>query len=189
MESTYIQIPEFILPQNRRRLLTNNIIDTAAEMESSYTTKNTTVVFNPPESMELCYDMQPFVEQAVGRLLHPVNCFGRRSVQQAILYPHKDRDLLDWTVSINLKGDMPWPLEVKVNGHWLKLSPHKNKAVLTPGRLLEHRKEPYLGVEDVTLLLHYSEAAETFNKKTFNTSTYITKKSPFTTNDLIQEKE
>ena len=117
-----------------------------------------TGVHNPPSARFLLDHMLPVVEKVVGRTLE-ANCtfcriYGRGSVLQA----HTDRSSLDWTVSIQLRSDAPWGIEVNEGGRWNVISTVAGQGVLINGSVIQHRRsQPFSGIEAVVLLLHYTE--------------------------------
>lgn len=115
--------------------------------------------FNPSGSLELLRDARPLVEAAAGTALAPVSTFGRVYSRGATLGEHTDREPLDWTVSLTLEADAPWPLEARVEDDlWVGHTPVDAVGVLMNGRRVRHRRStPYAGDRSVTLLLHYRE--------------------------------
>ena len=105
----------------------------------------------------------PKLEKKLGVKLKEANPYIRIYRNGSTLNPHKDRDGLDWTVSVclfsNIKSN--WPLIVKGNNGKLKKYPTKlGYASLVSGNILEHWREPLKcndGEYVIQMFLHYTQ--------------------------------
>ena len=82
----------------------------------------------------------PFVEKVLGRSLTPNCTFCRVYGHGAVLKAHTDRNGLDWTVSLLLRSDASWAIEVEENGRWRSMDAEVGEGVLINGGALRHRR-------------------------------------------------
>jgi len=97
------------------------------------------------------------VEAVAGVALASESTYFRIYQRGSYLLAHRDREGLDWTISLMLRCDAPpWPLEVqRPDGEWMAL---EGRSVLVKGREVLHRRTgPYAGDEACVLMLHYRE--------------------------------
>ena len=105
----------------------------------------------------------PKLEKKLRVKLKEANPYIRIYRNGSTLNPHKDRDGLDWTVSVclfsNIKSE--WPLIVKDENGKLKEYPTKlGYASLVSGNILEHWREPLKcndGEYVIQMFLHYTQ--------------------------------
>lgn len=116
-------------------------------------------VYKPPCGEVLLHEMRGIVQRYIPVQVYPCNSFGRIAHHEAELREHTDRVKLDWTVTIMLKQDAPWGLEVMHNGKWKSFDVGK-KGFLVPGRKIPHRRGLYKGKLACQLFLHYAENPE-----------------------------
>ena len=115
-----------------------------------------------PGSWECLKRFTPLAEELSGKKLKPANPYCRIYNNESTLNPHKDREGLDWTISVclftNLKHD--WPLIVKGEECNLEFPTITGEGSLVAGRTLEHWREPLECGSDeyvVQMFLHWSE--------------------------------
>ena len=126
---------------------------------------NANGVSDPSAARHLLDAMLPVVEQAVGRSLTPDCTYCRVYGRGSVLQEHTDRSGLDWTVSVTLRADAPWAIEVKESDRWRSIDTGVNEGVLIHGSVVQHRRsEAFAGTEAVVLLLHYTELGTTFKR-------------------------
>ena len=120
-------------------------------------TTYTRVLYNPIGSIQILESMHRPIENLCGREIKPCSTFGRFCEAGAILKRHRDREDLDWTVSIPLT-----PLSAKwsifVENVELPFVVHYGFGILVEGRKQSHWREP-LKLENapsIWLLLHYT---------------------------------
>ena len=114
--------------------------------------------YNPQGTRHILDEMLQVIEKASGRSLVPDSTFCRVYGHGALLQAHMDRADLDWTVSIMLRADAPWAIEVEDCGVWRTVRDAVGTGVLINGRTVNHRRsQPFAGTEAVVLLLHYAE--------------------------------
>ena len=143
--------------------LADELVGLATPCEDTDFANNARGVYNPDGASDLLYEMLPVVEQASGRSLTPDCTFCRVYGHGSVLQEHTDRDGLDWTVSVKLRADAPWAIEVEESGRWTAMDAGVDEGVLINGRAVRHRRaEPFSGTEAVVLLLHYTEQREAF---------------------------
>jgi hypothetical protein len=104
----------------------------------------------------------PFVEHKLGIKLKQANPYIRIYRNGSTLNPHKDRDGLDWTISVCLFSNInyEWPLIIKdVNGILTNYATKLGYASLVSGGILEHWREPLQcndGEYVIQMFLHYT---------------------------------
>jgi len=115
-----------------------------------------------PGSWECLSRFTSLVIEKTGRNLKPANPYCRIYNNESTLNPHKDREGLDWTISVclftNLKHD--WPLIIKGEEGNVEFSTITGEGNLVAGRILEHWREPLQCGDDeyvVQMFLHWSE--------------------------------
>jgi len=115
-----------------------------------------------PGSWECLKRFTPLAEELSGKKLKPANPYCRIYNNESTLNPHKDREGLDWTISVclftNIKHD--WPLIVKGEEGNLEFPTITGEGSLVAGRTLEHWREPLECGSDeyvVQMFLHWSE--------------------------------
>ena len=143
--------------------LADELVELATPCDDTNFATNAVGVYNPAAARHLLDTMLPVVEKASGRPLTPNCTFCRVYGHGSVLQEHTDRDGLDWTVSVTLRADAPWPIDVKESGRWLAIDAVLNEGVLINGSAVSHRRsQPFSGTEAVVLLLHYTERREDF---------------------------
>ena len=139
--------------------LAPEILRDAVEGEENGHVRHARHLFNPPAAMRYLEELAADVERLTGEAVRPVNAFGRVWRRGAVLLEHTDRETLDWTLSLMLATDAPWPIEVHAAGAWRSLTMRAGDVVLLPGREVSHRREvPFEGEQAVTCYLHYERA-------------------------------
>lgn len=147
---TYIELPAI-----DRAALAEQIERLAMISDESYS-PNTLGVYKPPGGEALLHAMRATVQRYVQTQLYLCNSFGRVASNGAELREHTDRPGLDWTVTIMVERDMPWPLEVWDVGRWVAYD-SSTAGILMKSGVLPHRRPPYQGERCVQLFLHYTE--------------------------------
>ena len=143
--------------------LVDELVALSTPCEDTNFANNARGAYNPDGARELLDEMLQVVEKASGRSLTPNCTFCRVYGHGSVLQEHTDRDGLDWTVSIKLRADAPWPIEVEESGRWLAMDVGLDEWVLINGSVVPHRRsQPFAGTEAVVLLLHYTERGEAF---------------------------
>lgn len=105
----------------------------------------------------------PTLEKKLGVKLKEANPYIRVYRNGSTLNPHRDRDGLDWTVSVCLFSNINsnWPLIVKNNNGKLTEYPTElGYASLVSGNILEHWREPLQcndGEYVIQMFLHYTQ--------------------------------
>lgn len=116
-----------------------------------------------PGSWECLKRFTPLVIEKSGRNLKPANPYCRIYNNESTLHPHRDREGLDWTVSVCLFTNLnhTWPLIVKKeNGNLIQFATTSGEGNLVAGRMLEHWREPLQCGDDeyvVQMFLHWTE--------------------------------
>lgn len=99
------------------------------------------------------------VEELIGAKLLPTYTYYRLYHHGDALPPHTDRESCEVSLSLCLASDGPdWPLVVQSEDGARAMSTPVGAAVLYPGPVVEHWREPYAGREQVQLFLHYVRA-------------------------------
>ena len=129
---------------------------TAVHAVDDYHSPNTLGVYKPPCGQALLGAMRVHVQRYVPRQIYPCNSFGRVALHNAKLREHTDRPGLDWTVTVMLARDAPWPLKV-LRRDELHVFDSTGMGVLMESGVLRHRRDPYAGRKAVQLFLHYTE--------------------------------
>ena len=143
--------------------LADELVELATPCDDTGFANNARGVYNPDGARHLLDEMLPVVEKAAGRSLTPNCTFCRVYGHGSVLQAHTDRDGLDWTVSVTLRTDAPWSIEVEESGRWLATDAGLDEGVLINGSVVRHRRsQPFPGTEAVVLLLHYTERGEAF---------------------------
>ena len=105
----------------------------------------------------------PLVESMIGKNVKVANPYVRIYKNTNTLNKHKDRDGLDWTISLCLFSnlDKDWPLLVEgIDGGVQKYPTKIGEASLVSGHLLEHWREPLECTNDeyvIQMFLHYTQ--------------------------------
>lgn len=116
-----------------------------------------------PGSWECLKRFTPLVIEKSGRNLKPANPYCRIYNNESTLRPHRDREGLDWTVSVCLFTNLnhTWPLIVKKeNGDEIHFATISGEGNLVAGRILEHWREPLQCGNDeyvIQMFLHWTE--------------------------------
>jgi PKHD-type hydroxylase len=94
------------------------------------------------------------ISKAAGKKLKPSYTYCRVYLKGADLKPHKDRPSCEYSVTLNLSQNHPWPIFMGTNA--LTLNP--GDGVLYKGCEIEHSREKFEGDEYVQVFLHYVDA-------------------------------
>ena len=138
------------------RELLNFLEDNAVEENNPYAPR-ARYFYKPPIGEKLMRHMHQQIEAKVGRKLYPVSSFVRIHDNGTELREHFDRRGLDWTVSIPVEMDHPWPIETLEDWEWKPNLAEIGESVLVNGTKVPHRRMPYLGQRASILTLSYSE--------------------------------
>ena len=112
--------------------------------------------YRPPIGETLLHEMHAAAQQAVGTDLYCVSSFVRIHKHKTELHAHFDRRGLDWTISIPVEMDQPWPINVLENWEWVPKYAGLGEGVLVNGTVFPHCRLPYPGERAVILTLSYS---------------------------------
>ena len=141
--------------------LVDELVGLATPCEDTNFANNARGAYNPDGARHLLDAMLPVVEKASGRSLTPNCTFCRVYGHGSVLQAHTDRDGLDWTVSVTLRADAPWAIDVEESGRWRAIDTGLDEGVLINGSAVRHRRsQPFAGTEAVMLLLHYTDRVD-----------------------------
>ena len=146
-----------LLPSLVRKIKNSEIVDDAnVEGTFAYTCLETTNIL-----------LGMFTERAsteVGRRLVPTHSVCRLYPKGSSLKVHRDRNDVEWTITINLSQTDPWPFYI--DGEPIILEP--GDGCLLPGPDIDHWRLPFEGTEYLQMFLHYVEAAGPHSQKVFD---------------------
>ena len=140
----------------QRQELLDFVKDNAVEENNPYT-PGAWCFYKPPIGEVLLREMKTQIEEATNKRLYPVSSFVRSHDHGTELQGHFDRQGLDWTVSIPVEMDHPWPIETLEDWEWKPNLVEIGEGVLVNGTKVPHRRTPYLGQKAIILTLSYSE--------------------------------
>lgn len=96
------------------------------------------------------------VESVVNKKLDETYSYYRIYYNGSVLQKHKDRPSCEYSTTLNLQGDHPWPIYIK------DLTGNVNELLLEPGDMcvykgceVQHWRDPYPGTEFKQIFLHY----------------------------------
>jgi predicted 2-oxoglutarate/Fe(II)-dependent dioxygenase YbiX len=103
----------------------------------------------------LMLSLQPVIEKATGKKLLPTYTYSRIYYQGSTLEPHRDRPSCEYSATLCIENDPePWP--IYMGGTKVVLEP--GDLVVYEGCNIEHWREPYTGLKQVQVFLHYVDA-------------------------------
>ena len=155
MRPFYIEIPDF----DRAGLIREIDTDSTVCLQTTFgPTSKGERVYEPDIGYKLLLDMFPSVQQVWTDEIVPSHTFARKAFYGTEMRAHKDRDGLDYSVSINVQRDKRWDLEIYHEGVWHPYAIDDTGFGLAyEGALFEHRRKPYTGKVAYQLFLHYSK--------------------------------
>ena len=145
-----VQTPNF----DRQGLI--DFLEASAIQEHNPYAPGAACFYKPMIGEALLRLMKSFVEQAVACPLYPVSSFVRIHDHGTELQAHFDRRGLDWTLSIPVEMDKPWPIEVMEDWEWQPRFAAIGEGALVNGTVEPHRRQPYEGQRAAILTLSYS---------------------------------
>lgn len=113
-------------------------------------------------SLNYLNNLLPLAEEVSGVKLKPANSWVRIYNNESTLNPHRDRDGLDYTISICLFSNITggWNLVIKdIDGKTVRYPTIVGNASFVSGKLLEHWRVPLKCNDDeyvIQMFLHYS---------------------------------
>lgn len=156
----YLRVPGF-LPPGRAAALAGQLQAFIAEMGERYDRE----VPNSP----CCYNFLPFVRVLVeklpqvadisGETLLPTYSYSRMYRRHAVLRRHRDRGACEISLTVNLRGDRPWPFHLQAfHAPPVQLLLEPGDALLYLGHQVHHWRESFEGEDCVQMFLHYVRA-------------------------------
>ena len=112
--------------------------------------------YKPPIGETLMREMTPQIEAVVGKKLYPVSTFVRVHDHGTWLGAHFDRRGLEWTLSIPVEIDEPWPIDVFEDWEWHSRLARIGEGVLINGTNVAHKRDPYPGQRASIMTLSWS---------------------------------
>lgn len=94
------------------------------------------------------------VATETGKNVLPSYSYCRNYLKNSSLAPHTDRAACEYSLTVNLSQDHPWPIFMGGEPVTLK----KGEACLYKGCEIEHYREPFEGTEYIQVFLHYVDA-------------------------------
>ena len=111
------------------------------------------------------------VEQFTGLKLIPTYAYHRLYTQGAELKKHKDRESCEISATVCLGYDYSnidnynWPMFVKKNNEEIGVNLNPGDCIIYKGCEVEHWREPFIGLNQAQLFLHYNVENGKFNIK------------------------
>lgn len=166
VKSKHMDLGQILLPDICEKI-TQDVFE--AKINGTFTLETDNRYYN--NSLGGCVDSAwyvlreylPTFEKKIGVKLKEANPYIRIYQNGSTLNPHKDRDELDWTVSVclfsNINSD--WPLIIKDENSESTHYPTKlGYASLVSGNILEHWREPLKCNDEeyvIQMFLHYTQ--------------------------------
>jgi hypothetical protein len=107
-------------------------------------------------------EIQPRIEEEIGLKMKPANSYGRIYYNGGTLPPHKDRSVLDYTLSITLKHNLEkdWPLWcTDKKGNNVPLYIAEGDGGIMIGNSMTHWRDPLVCSPEqfsINLFMHWS---------------------------------
>ncbi len=112
-------------------------------------------LYGIPISESVLLNLQPKIEKLVSKRLYPTYSFARIYWPGADMEKHVDRPSCEYSASLCISIN-PDPWSIWMAGNELLLYP--GDMVVYKGMDVEHWREPYQGIEQIQLFLHYVDA-------------------------------
>jgi hypothetical protein len=109
----------------------------------------------------LLEQVQPKIQDVVGKNLLPTYSFGRIYYKSAVMKEHIDRPACEYSVTLNASIDKkPWPIWIKnLEGIDIPIDLYPGDALIYMGQFLTHWRNPYVeGDEQIQFFLHWVDA-------------------------------
>lgn len=106
----------------------------------------------------------PLMEKETNLKLNPNYSFWRMYTKGAVLAPHKDRPSCEVSVTVQINGDVDWPIYMDGKPIVLK----NGDGVIYLGNELEHGRKPLEGDFQAQAFLHYTDQNGPFKNLRFD---------------------
>jgi alkylated DNA repair dioxygenase AlkB len=120
--------------------------------------RNSVSYYAPIFYEALLLQLQPKIEEIVGKKLHPCYSYSRVYLKGSELPPHIDRAPGEYGVTICIEKDTPWPIHFKVNGELLEYELEPGDMCVYSGMEHEHWRHLYRGYKHSQCFLVYVDA-------------------------------
>ena len=148
-----IAVPEF----DRSGLMAFIDAHAEADRQCTFGASRAERVYAPEIGEALLREMLPAVQALVPDRIVPSHAYARLAHRDTEMREHVDRPGLDWSVTVNVRRDAPWDLEILEGKTWRKFPlDDPSEGLLYDGRALRHRRAPYAGERAYQLFLHYT---------------------------------
>jgi len=102
--------------------------------------------------------VQPIVEKSIGLKLTPNYSYARIYKRGDVLEKHKDRFSCEVSCTMNLGGNIKWPMYLKSGKKEIPVIQSPGDLLIYRGADLQHWREAYTGKDYCQVFLHYNDA-------------------------------
>lgn len=156
-DNNYLYIPNFI-SQDRALGLANSFVNYCVnkQLPGDGQAENSHSAYNYIDFLELLCEKTPEVSKFLGETVLPTYSYARVYKEGSTLTPHQDRDACEISLTLNLSGDVDWPIYIKKpNGEEVSLNLKSGDAMIYLGCDAEHWRNQFEGTQYVQLFMHY----------------------------------